>query len=252
MRSPVCCMCLTAMFAISGADLRADGLLLRTPEVGEYLEYEVVVVPILDDDQEAVSEMQGTLRVACVGIEETDGTTSRWIETKVNVSGEGNPDFGCVFKLLVPDDGVDEQAFLPITRGWCHMDGLADATEIAPERVNLHQPGFIFMRTVLVSAEETVEATAERTISIDGDDVTLLTAVRGAFVPLSQQVEGTLTMTLTGEGTWWIRDDDTFVPAADLILMMQLGDGGPTKGMGIQLEAVETGHDAVTELVDLN
>lgn len=253
MRSPAYYLFLTVILAVSGTVLRADGLLLRAPEVGEYIEYEVVVVPILEDDQAALAEMQGTLRVACVGIEQTGDTTSRWIETSIDLTGEGNPDFRCVFKLLVPDDGVDDdQAFLPITRGWFHIDGVEDATEIVPDRVNLHQHGFMFMRTVLVTAEEPAEATAERTIQVNGEEVTLSTTVCGEFSPLSQPIGDAISMTLTGEGTWWIRDDDTFVPAADLIWMMQLGEEGPTKGMGIQLEAVETGSDAVTELVDSN
>jgi hypothetical protein len=233
--------------------LQADGLLLRSPEVGEYVVYDVVLVPIQEDEQEAASEMQGTIRVACVGIEQTDGATSRWIEIKIDLSGAGNPELHGVFKLLVPDEGVDDdKAFLPITRGWACMPAGTEPTEITPERVALFHPGFMFMRTVLASAEEPMETTSERTIHVNGEELTLTAAVSGEFAELSQPADAEIVMTQTGEGTWWTHEDYTFVPAADLILMMQLGEDGPTKGVGFQLDAVETGDDAVSELPDSN
>ncbi len=247
---------LVAMFLVSAAPLHADGLLLRTPEEGEYIVYDMLVVPIDEDEadqDQAMGEAHGTLRVACVGVEQADGATSRWIEMNVELAGGGNPDMHFVFKFLVPDDGVaDEEAFLPFTRGWVRMGEDAEVTEIAPDPIPLFHPGFLFMRTVLASAEEPEETSSEKTLHINGEELVLSSAITGEFVPLNQEVEETITMMQTGEGTWWMHDEHAFALAADIIWNMQLGEGGDSKGIAIQLEAVETGDDAVSELPDSN
>lgn len=239
--------------------LRAGGLIQRSPEVGEYVVYDLLAIPIQEDEGADLSEIQGTLRVACVGFEQDGDAISRWIEADMTLTEDGSPQAHFVFKLLVPDAGVDDpEALLPMTRGWVRMLDTEDASEVAPERIALHQPTFLFMRTVLASAEELEEASLEKTIEVNGESIVLSTAATGPFETLSQQIEQTATMTLTGEGTWWPHDDFTFVPAADLIWTMTLGeDETPIedramKGIALQLIAVEIGDDAVSALPDSN
>jgi hypothetical protein len=249
---------LTVSFLVPRAALHADGL-IQTPEVGEYVMYDMLAVPIQEGEQADLAEIHGTLRVACVGIEQDQDATSRWIEADVTFTEGDSPEIHFVFKLLVPDAGVDDpEALLPITRGWVRMEDGGDVTEIAPDRIALYHPSFVFMQTVLALAEETEEAASERTIEIDGEQLTLSTSVSGQFATLSQSVEQTATMTLSGEGTWWPHAEHAYAPAAELIWTMTLGDDTTppgdraTKGIAFQLTATETGEDAVSSLPESN
>jgi hypothetical protein len=248
-----CVLMLAGLVSATSGPVQAEGLMLKSPEVGEYVVYDMVAVPIAEDDDAGAGEMQGTLKVACVGIEESDDATSQWIEIELSLAGGDNPDIHALLKLLVPEDGVDDEAaLLPITRGWVRMGDGVEPTEIAPDRISLHHPSFIFVRTVLASAEDPVQTASEKTIDVGGEEVELTEAVGGEIAPLSQELEQTLTMTLTGEGTWWTHAEYTFVPAADIIWNMQLGADGPSKGIAFQLEAVETGEDAESVLGEWN
>lgn len=250
---------LIAVATHPAARLHAEGLISRSPEVGEYIVYDILVDPIQEDEDRLTSEVEGTLRVACVGVEQAEGSISRWIEGDLRLGDNADGEFHMVFKLLVPDGGVsDQDAYLPISRGWVQVADGVEAAPVSPDRISLTHPAFLFMRTLLVSPERPEESAQERQVVINGEEQTFTTARVGTLETLVEAVEDQLRITLTGEGTWWTDHELAFLPAADVVWFMQLDESadssavGATKGMGLQLEATATGDDAVTQLPDAN
>jgi hypothetical protein len=250
---------LSASIVLSVTPAYSDGLIAQPPDNGEYIVYEMVAVPVGEEDDDPQPEMQGTMRLSCVGVEEIDGVTSRWIEVDLRLSEGGNQELRIIYKLLMPDVGVeDADAYLPFTRGWAQLGEGEEPSELSPERISIQYPGYMFLSTAVKSPAELTASEAEKTITIAGEEHTLTVAQSGEFEKLTERADETLSMSLSGEGTWWSHEDQTFVGAAEVFSTMTLHptdapeESTATKGIALQLNAIEVGSDAVSALPESN
>lgn len=104
----------TALLTMTPSLVYADGLIMKLPEDGSWVEYFL-------EGREDDTGGQGTLRLSSVGSETVDGKKCRWIELEMKLTPEGRDERQrLILKLLIPEKHLTrgESPGTQILRGW--------------------------------------------------------------------------------------------------------------------------------------
>jgi hypothetical protein len=239
----------------------AGGFFRRVPEVGEWARYDLVMVVLVtypDENSPAPNfpEFTGTLTLKCVGEETINDVRHLWIESRLefwssdDIESDGS---WMILKLLVPADHVTDRDLAPhVVRGWTHFISAEGVSEWNPSIPNLQEdPLHLVMLLSFPVGEEEVSREQNKTLTIDGEEVPL---TRIETSPLAERDFEDSHAHFSGEATWWPSDDHAFgIAAAEQLWNMDTQEPFAVLAeWGMQMDLVETGTDAVSDLPQNN
>lgn len=247
---------LTVAFTLlAAADAHADGFFRRVPVVGEWASYDLQMtysdnMKLGEDepkpDDQAVT---GTLTLKCVGEETIEEVPHLWLEVRFDIVEPDGKEPWMVVKVLVPtEEVVGENLSDHIVRGWSARDD-AEAYEIDLDANGFDEDPSMFARMLVFPAYDgSVGRRESRILTIDGEEVQLNHNESGTLLVLDTS-EGQI----SGEATWWPSESHAFgIAAAELRWDMNAEPIAIQIEMTMQMDLMETGTDAVSDLPDHN
>lgn len=244
---------LVALTICSSTTCDAGGFFRRVPEVGEWARYERPWQSTFSSTAAGTVESSGQseLTLKCVGEVETNGARHLWIEARLDLNNES----WAVAKLLVPEDEIVEGDLLDHAVAiWVASENYEPYKAPVDWESLQRDPCVNILVIMFPWTPETAPLEQERSVTIEDEDVLLTSAEAGDIARRIVDDEVGENETLTGSVTWWPSADHAFgIAAADMRWRLHAqGDEKARIESRFQMNLVETGMDAISELPDHN